>query len=431
MFDLLRLWSGLLIRLVRSRGTLLIENLALRQQLAVFKRQNSRPRLATADKIFWVLLLRSWSLWKTTLVVVSPDTVVRWHRAGFQWYWRFISRVRKHVGRRPVTKEIRELIFQMVAENPTWRAPRIHGELAMLGFDVSERSVSRWMQRAPRTAESGQRWLIFLRNHREAIAAMDFFSVPTVTFNVLYVFFIVGHDRRRIPHFNVTRHPTSVWIVQQLREAFPYEPATKFLILDHDAKYGAEVPGAIRLMNIATVRTAVGCPWQNGVAERWVGSCRRELLDHVIAINQSHLKRLLAPHTLNTTSGIAPIADFRSRLRKGECAAQGEGKLVAACRWPSPSLRTHSVMRRCAGFGPLGWAELCAHYSGSPIVFVAVWMDFFSNFGESNRGIRLRYYWCGSSVLTYLAASPASCDHRSSSAARACEDPVGNRWPER
>jgi hypothetical protein len=203
MFDFLRLWSGLLIRLVRCRRSLLIENLALRQQLAAFKRQNSRPRLATAGKIFWVLLLRSWSLWKTALIVMSPDPVVRWHRAGLQRYWRFISRVRKPVGRRPVTKEIRDPIFQMVAESPTWRAPRIHGELAMLGFDVSERSVSRWMQRAPRTPESGQRWLIFLRNHREAIAAMDFFSVPTVTFNVLCVFFIIGHDRRR--NLNCTR----------------------------------------------------------------------------------------------------------------------------------------------------------------------------------------------------------------------------------
>jgi putative transposase len=160
--------------------------------------------------------------------VGSPETVVRWHRAGFQLYWRLILRVPKPVGRRPVTKEIRKLIFKMVAENPTWRAPRIHGELAMLGFDVSARSVSRWMQPAARTPESGQRWLIFLGNQREAIAAMDFFSVLTVTSNVLYVFFIIGHDRRRILHFNVTRHPTSVWIVQQLREAFPYEPARKF-----------------------------------------------------------------------------------------------------------------------------------------------------------------------------------------------------------
>src|SRR5215510_11658974 len=244
MFDLLRLWSGLLHRFPRSRQSLLIENLALRQQLAVFKRQHSRPRLTPSDRIFWMFLRRFWSSWKTVLIVVTPETVVRWHRLGFQLYWRFISRVRKPVSRRPVTREIRDLIFRMVAENPTWRAPRIHGELVMLGFAVSERSVSRWMSRAPRPYELWQRWTAFLRNQREAIAAMDFFSVPTFTFNVLYGFFLIGHDRRRILHFNVTRHPTRVWIVQQLREAFPYEPPVKFLILDHDSKYGAEVPAA-------------------------------------------------------------------------------------------------------------------------------------------------------------------------------------------
>jgi putative transposase len=292
----LLLWAGVLMGMFRSRRSLLIENLALRQQLAVFKRQNSRPRLAAVDKMFWVLLRRCWSSWETALIVVSPDTVVRWHRAGFQRYWRFLSRVRKPIGRRPVTQEIRELIFKMMAENPTWRAPRLHGELIMLGFDVSERSVSRWMRRAPRTADPSQRWLTFLRNHREAIAAIDFFTVPTVTFRVLYCFFLMGHDRRRILHFNVTRRPTSAWIVQQLREAFPYESPVKFLVLDHDSKYGTEVPAAIRAMGITTVRTAVGCPWQNGAAERWVGNCRRELLDHVIAFNQSHLKRLLASY---------------------------------------------------------------------------------------------------------------------------------------
>jgi putative transposase len=293
MLGLARLWFGILIRSFRPRQDLLIENLALRQQLAVFKRRHSRPRLAVADKLFWVLLRRFWSSWKSSLIVVSPDTVVRWHRAGFQLYWRFISKVRKRPGRRPVTKEIRELIFKMMAENPTWHAPRIHGELAMLGFEVSERSVSRWMRRTPRTPDTAQRWLTFLRNHREAIAAMDFFSVTTVTLNVLYVFFIIGHDRRRILHFNVTRHPTSTWIVQQLREAFPYEAPVSFLILDHDAKYGNEVPAIIGSMDITAVRTVVGCPWQNGVAERWIGNCRRELLDHVIALNESHLKRLL------------------------------------------------------------------------------------------------------------------------------------------
>jgi transposase InsO family protein len=261
---------------------------------------------------------------------VSPDTVVRWHRAGFQLYWRLLCRVHQSVGRKPVSREIRELIFEMVAENPSWHAPRIHGELLMLGFDVSERSVSRWMRRAPRPPHSSQSWLTFLRNHREAITAMDFFTVPTVSFSVLYVFFIIGHDRRRILHFNLTRHPTNAWIVQQLREAFPYEPATKFLILDHDAKYGTEVPTAIRSMDIKPVQTTIGCPWQNGIAERWIGNCRRELLDHVIVINQSHLKRLLASyvdyyHQNRTDCGL----EKQTPEKRTHCTARG---MVMA--WP-------------------------------------------------------------------------------------------------
>lgn len=330
MFGLARAWICLLVRLFRCQRSLLIENVALRQQLAVFKRGNSRPKLTVADRMFWVFLRRFWSSWKTALIVVSPDTVVRWHRVGFKLYWRLISRARKPRGRRPVTKEVRELIFQMVAENPTWRAPRIHGELTMLGFNVSERTVSRWMCRAPSNPDSTQRWLTFLRNHREAIAAMDFFSVPTITFNVLHVFFVIGHDRRRILHFNVTQHPTSDWIVQQLREASPYEPAARFLILDHDAKYGTEVPAMIRSMGIKPVRTAVRCPWQNGVAERWVGSCRRELLDHVIAINESHLRRLLASyldyyHQDRTHCGL----EKQTPEKRIRCL--GRGKVVA---WP-------------------------------------------------------------------------------------------------
>jgi transposase InsO family protein len=218
----------------------------------------------------------------------------------------------------------------MVAENPTWRAPRIYGELLMLGFKVSQRSVSRWMRRAPRSLDSGQRWLTFLRNHREAIAAMDFFSVPTITFGVLHVFFIIRHDRRRIVHFNVTRHPTSEWIVQQLREAFPYDSAPRFLILDHDRKYGADVPAAIRSMGVKPVRTAVACPWQNGIAERWVGSCRRELLDHVIALNEAHLKRLISSyisyyHQDRTHCGL----NKDTPEKRTRCGA--DGKILA---WP-------------------------------------------------------------------------------------------------
>jgi putative transposase len=173
------------------------------------------------------------------------------------------------------------LIFRMVVENPTWGAPRIHGELLMHGFDLSERTISRWMKRASKDPDRAKRWLAFLRNHREAIAAMDFFTVPTITSGVLYCFFVISHGRRRILHFNVTKHPTSLWVVQQLREAFPFELAPRFLIFDRDAKYGLEVPVAVRSLKMSPVQTSFESPWQNGVAERWIESCRRDLLDHV------------------------------------------------------------------------------------------------------------------------------------------------------
>jgi hypothetical protein len=210
-------------RLFCARRSQLLENLVLRQQLAVLKRRYPRKRLGAVDRLFWIVARRFWSDWKRSLIIVTPETVVRWHRAGFRFYWRWISRTMQQVGRKRISKEVRELIFRMVTENPTWGAPRIHGELLMLGFDVSERTISRWMRRAPRDPEPAKRWITFLRNHREAIAAMDFFTVPTITFGLLYCFFIISHDRRRILHVNVTPHPTSSWIVQQLREAFPFE----------------------------------------------------------------------------------------------------------------------------------------------------------------------------------------------------------------
>ncbi|HEY6388481.1 MAG TPA: integrase core domain-containing protein [Candidatus Acidoferrum sp.] len=268
----------------------------LRQQLVVLKRRRTRPALNLFDKLFWVAVSRLWSQWKQSLIVVTPETVVRWHRAGFRMYWKLISRVRGPVGRRQTPKEVRELIFRMVTENPTWGAPRIHGELLMLGFDNSERTISRWMKRAPRDPMPAERWRSFLRNHREAIAAMDFFTVPTMSFGMLYCFFVIAHDRRRILHFNVTKHPTSLWVVQQLREAFPFASAPRYLIFDRDGKYGLEVPVAVRSLRITPIRTSLASPWQNGVAERWVESSRRDLLDHIIAVNERHLKRLLADY---------------------------------------------------------------------------------------------------------------------------------------
>ena len=220
---------GAILRLFRARRSLLLENLALRQQLAALKRRHPRPRLAAFDKVFWVLARKFWSGWKQALIVVSPETVVRWHRSGFALYWRAISKAHRVVGRRRISKEVRDLIFRMVAENPTWGAPRIHGELLMLGFDVSERTISRWIRRAPRDPEPAKRWLVFLRNHREAIAAMDFFTIPTITFGVLYCFFVIHHSRRRILHFNVTRHPSSGWIVGSFNSCGRLSPINRLL----------------------------------------------------------------------------------------------------------------------------------------------------------------------------------------------------------
>src|ERR1700674_3654179 len=296
MTDTFGLLTGSILRAFRSRRSLLLENLVLRQQLTVLKRKRRRPRLMIFDKLVWVLARRFWCGWKEVLIIVTPETVVRWHRAGFRLCWKLISKARRSIGRRQTPKEVRELIFRMVGENPTWGAPRIHGELLMLGFDISERTISRWMKKAQRDPEPAKRWLAFLRNHREAIAATDFFTVPTLRFSLLYCFFVISHDRRQIIHVNVTKHPTSLWVVQQLREAFPFESSPRFLIFDRDAKYGLEVPRAVRSMKIRPVRTSFERPWQNGVAERWVESCRRDLLDHIVAVNERHLKRLLSEY---------------------------------------------------------------------------------------------------------------------------------------
>lgn len=226
-------------------------------------------------------------------MVYRPETVVRWHRQGFRLYWRIKSSPRKKRGRPPIKTEIRELIRCMAEENSTWGAPHIHGELLKLGFSISERTVSRYLSRIDPDQRKAQSWLTFLHNHREAIAAMDFFTVPTLTFSILYGFFVIHHGRRRILYWNVTDHPTADWVIQQLREAFPYEEVPEYLISDRDAIFDKQVVRTVKSFGIKPIRTSYRCPWQNGVAERWVGSCRREILDHVIVLSQKHLFRLL------------------------------------------------------------------------------------------------------------------------------------------
>ena len=259
------------------RHRLALEAAALRQQLAVFKRK--------------LVLRQLSSRWAEALILVKPETVVSWHRTGFRLFWRWRSR---QLGRPRVDKEIGDLIRRMNADNPTWGAPCIHGELLQLGFEVSEPTVSRYLQRAKHRGNErkAKQWLAFLQNHREVIAAFDFFTVSTLNFQILYGFFVIEYGRRRILHFNCTTHPTGDWIVQQLREALPLPCRFRYVLFDRDTKFGNNVVDFLKASGIKPMRTSVRSPWQNGTAERWVGSLRREMLDHVIPLNERHLRRL-------------------------------------------------------------------------------------------------------------------------------------------
>ncbi len=268
-----------------------LENIALRQQLAVFRRTVKRPPLRTRDRLFWVWLSTAWRDWRTALVVVQPDTVVRWHR---QWLRRRWTRRSVHArpGRPLADAAIRTLVGQMGAANPLWGAPRIHGELLKLGIDVSERTVSRLLRR--RRRPPSQTWRTFLTNHLASLVSLDFFTVPTLTGRVLVVLLILSHHRRRIVHVGITEHPTTEWTAQQIIEAFPEDTAPRWLLRDRDAIYGDLFRRRVAGMGIGEVVTSPLSPWQNPYVERLIGSMRRECLDHVIVLNQPHLRRILA-----------------------------------------------------------------------------------------------------------------------------------------
>jgi putative transposase len=282
LLQTLRTWA-------RSRAALQLEVLALRHQLHVLQR--SRPRrlqLAPADRCLWVVLSRVLTGWRATLVIVKPETVIAWQRRGFRLWWAWRSR--RRMGRPTVPTDIRTLIRDMSNANPRWGAPRIHGELLKLGIDVCQATVAKYLIRGRRPPS--QTWRTFLRNHVGQIVAADFFVVPTATYRLLFVLVLLAHDRRRIRHVAVTAHPTAAWTAQQLREAFPWDHASRYLLHDRDHAF-AGLQATAEAMGIEEVLTAPRAPWQNPFVERFVGSARRECFDHVIVFNEAGLKRLM------------------------------------------------------------------------------------------------------------------------------------------
>ena len=274
----------------KSKSRLEAENAALRHQLIVLRRKvRGRPQLSNNDRWFFVQLYRWFPSILEVVTVLRPETLVRWHRDGFRRYWRWKSRSRG--GRPQIETELRALIRRMSVENPLWGAPRIHGELLKLGFEIAQSSVAKYMVK--RCGPPSLGWSTFLRNHAPDIAAMDFFVVPTIGFKLLYGFVIIRPDRRDLAWINVTTNPTADWIARQITEAFPWNEAPRYMIRDRDRIYGTVVTRRLRAMGIRDKPIAPASPWQNGFAERLIGSLRRECLDHIIVLGEEHLRRIL------------------------------------------------------------------------------------------------------------------------------------------
>jgi transposase InsO family protein len=274
----------------KSKLRLEAENAVLRHQLIVLKRRlHGRVRLTNRDRWFFIQLYRWFPSILQVLTIIRPETLLRWHRAGFRSYWRWKSRP---LGGRPqIDTELRVLIRRMSLENPLWGAPRIHGELLKLGFEVAQSSVAKYMVK--RRGPPSQGWQTFLRNHAPDIAAMDLFVVPTLGFDLLYAFVIVRLDRRDLVWINVTATPTAEWVARQITEAFPWNEAPRYLVRDRDRIYGSVVKRRLRAMGIRDKPITPASPWQNAFAERLIGSIRRECVDHLIVIGETHLRRVL------------------------------------------------------------------------------------------------------------------------------------------
>jgi putative transposase len=274
----------------KSRHAMQLEILALRHQLAVYQHCVKRPKLQPSDRLLWAWLSRLWFGWCQALEFVQPRTVIAWQKKRFRDYWRRLSQNGKP-GRPAIAKEVRELIQDMWRSNPLWGSPRIMGELRKLGINVAKSTVERY--RPKRRKPSSPTWKAFLNNHVKDIVACDFFTVPTASCKILFVFILLAHERRRIVHFNVTEHPTAQWTAQQIVEALPWDTAPRYLLRDRDSIYGAAFQSRVKNLGIEEVKIAPRSPWQNPYAERVIGSIRRDALDHVIVLDEQHLRRVL------------------------------------------------------------------------------------------------------------------------------------------
>jgi putative transposase len=298
----LRLWTkpynhdlfpNAAIDLTRSKSELVLENMLLRQQLIVLKRQVKRPALTWRDRTLFVLLASKLPTWKQALVIVQPDTVLRWHRDLFRWAWRRKSKPTRKRGRPALTGEVVALIKQMAKENRTWGAERIRGELLKLGLRVSKSTIQKYIYAVRKPGSPRQTWTTFLRNHGREIWACDFLQTYDVFFRTVFVYVIIELSSRRLVHYGVTRNPTDAWVAQQLREATPFGKGPQYLIRDNDSKYGGLFARVAAGTGIEVLRIPYGAPKANAICERFLGSIRSECLNHILILSERHLHRVM------------------------------------------------------------------------------------------------------------------------------------------
>jgi hypothetical protein len=336
MLEILHLLATFVGNQFRSRRRLEIENLFLRHQLNIaMRRAPRRLQLHGSDRALLVWITRVWPNLLDLSRVVKPETILRWHRSGFKAFWRWKSRHRP--GRPTIDRDLRDLIRQMSKDNPLWGAPRIHGELLKLGFEVAESTVSKYMIKYRRPPS--QTWRTFLRNHADAIAAVDLCLVPTVTFEYLFAFLVVSHGRRQLLWFAVTKHPTAEWLAQQIAEAFPWDMAPRYLIRDNDSAYGQAFTNRVRRMGIRDRPIAPRSPWQNSYVERLIETLHRECLDHILIFGERHLRRVLTLYALyynetRTHLGLAKDAPLRRAVHR--CGASSQRLFCPDCIIATP-----------------------------------------------------------------------------------------------
>ncbi len=323
--------AGALVDLARSKPALVAENALLRHQLAILRRSVKRPRCTPADRALLVLLAGRIRAWRSALLIVQPDTLLRWHRELFRRYWWRKSRAAGPAHRPPLAPETVALIRELAGANRLWGAERIRGELLKLGIRVARSTIQKYLREARPPRRAAQPWATFLRNHAGAIWACDFLPVTDLLFRPVYAFFVIALDTRRVVHGGVTRHPTDSWVAQQLREATPFGQHPRFLIRDNDRKYGQNFARVAETTRIAVLRTAYRSPRQNAICERFLGSVRRECSDHVLILGEAHLRRVLGEY-VRYFNRHRPHQSLAQRVPEAAASATSRGERCGSVR---------------------------------------------------------------------------------------------------